>query len=270
MTDAQDTVFERFWYGILSIALLLSIAAMSRADDLPVKIVPKPEMPKLIEFRTPPGVPIKLSSGNGSKWSLVGDYGTAEIFPCPMGETCSFVAPRAGQYFLTVQSGELTHRLVVIVQPEQPPEPMPPPMPKPPEPKPPEPIPPVPVPVPVPPKPVPVDPLVAKLQVAYLLDIRPEARRKQDLLDLVELYGQASALAGKPEIKTVGALITQIRNASAALGIVGLVDLRKAISVELAAEFPIDDPLTDTARKRAGDTFARIQSALKGVSNAAQ
>jgi len=240
------------WWAL---AVLLAVAGLSRADEPAIVLVPKPETVKPIEFKTAPGVSLKLAAAGDAvaKWSLVGDFAQAEIIPCDAGKTCTFIAPEAGYYYLQSVVGERQYSILVIVGKPDVPEPMPPPKP-------------VPVP-PVPPKPVPVpvDPLLTKLQAAYLLDLRPDARRRQDLLDLIELYGQASALAAKPEIKSISALITQIRTASTALGIVGLVDLRRAIGVELSAGFPADDPLTDETRKHAGDTFARIQAALKGV-----
>lgn len=227
---------------------------VSLGDEPAIVMVPRPETIKPIEFKTAPGVSLKLAAAGdmAAKWSLVGDFAQAEIIPCDAGKTCTFIAPEAGYYYLQSLVGDKQYSILVVVGKPDVPEPMP--------------APPKPVPVPpVPPKPAPVDPLLTKLQAAYLLDLRPDARRRQDLLDLIELYGQASVLATKPEIKSVASLIAQIRTASSTLGIIGLEDLRRAIGAELSAGFPADDTLTDLTRKHAGDTFARIQAALKGV-----
>ena len=56
-----------------------------------------------------------------------------------------------------------------------------------------------------------------------------------------------------------------MRDASKALGVEGLADLRRLISVELAGAMPSDEPMTSELRGKAKETFLKIRAALQGV-----
>lgn len=217
----------------------------------PVVKLDSPAKPEWVTVQADP-VLTTLSVGyNGGKWVLVDDGPQCDLRAAADGKTATFAATADGQYRLLVISGEDVHR-VKVVRAVKPPEPMPPgpdPNPKPPEPKP----------------PAPADPLVKLLQAGYDADPRAAEAKRPDLLDLIELFRQAGLLAVDAKVTTAGQLVSRVAEASKALGITGLVDVRKSIILELQAAFPEDVPLTADSRKKATDLFARLKVALEQV-----
>lgn len=192
-----------------------------------------------------------LSTEKPGTWELVDEVSGAALRSMPDGKTACFTGP-GGQYRVLVTTPDGVHRLKLIAP--GPPQPLP--LPPGPGPTPP------PTPPPVPPS----DPLVLKLQAAADLDTRDPAKKRTDLLDLVELYRQATDLAAKAEVTTTGELVARVRQASAILGIEGLTDVRRVIAAELAAGIGTADvPLTADSRKAAAIIFTKIKAALEQV-----
>jgi len=241
----SDTVKRSFLLSGLALAIpLFAFAQPAPAPSPPeIEVIPQPESAKALEFKGEVGVPLTLSLKGGEKtrWKLI-DSAAAAIVPCESGKRCTFVARAEGKYRLTAIAGEKDIDVVVIVGTPAPP------------------------PVPVPPTPpVPVDPLVARLQSLYTADTG--TGKAEQLADLVELYAQAVKLAADPAVPTAAALAEQVKAASARLGILGLAEVRKAISAEVAASLPADRtaPLTADAREKMAATFGRVVNALKAV-----
>jgi hypothetical protein len=125
----------------------------------------------------------------------------------------------------------------------------------------------VPAPTPVPP-PAPADPLALTLRTAYLADLSPPdaAKKKEALLDLIEVYKQAQTLALSAELNTVSAVIAKVKAvATADLKPDDLKGVRTAVAAELRAAFPADLPLDAAGRAKLAAAFARIHAALSGV-----
>lgn len=185
-----------------------------------------------------------LVNPTSAKWISVDDG--CELRPASDGKSCVFAAVKAGRYRLIVvpETGDVM-RVAIVVGKIDPPTPPTPPGPTPP--------------------PVPADPLTEKFQAAYGKDSRDAAKKKTDLLDLIELYKQAGELASATDVSTTGQLVSRVRDASKALAIAGLEDLRRAISVELATAMPADVALTQDLRTKAAATFTKIKTALQGV-----
>jgi hypothetical protein len=232
-------------------ALLVATSAAAFAAP-PIVVAPDPRPAKLAieedkrpapaeqwtEFRARPGQLLRLALGDGAagaKWTLVDTLG-ADIEPCAEGKRCTFAAEAEGRFRLIVTVGETIHRVAVVVARPKPPEP-----------------------------PKPKDELVGKFQAAADKDTRDAAKKKGDLLDLVELYKQAQRMVVSSEITTTAKLVEGLRESTRRLQIDGLTDLRRAIAVELAAAFPTDEQLTDTSRAKAASLFKRIQAALQEV-----
>lgn len=123
---------------------------------------------------------------------------------------------------------------------------------------------PAPNPKPPPPKPNPADPLTALFQAAYDRDAGLD--KKEGLADLAELYRQAVDLTKDSKVTTTAELVQRIQAAAKALKVTGLVEVRKLVAAEIAAVFPEDEPLTEARRSAAAVLFAKIHTALKGVS----
>lgn len=230
-----------------SLAILLAAAVGSPAAD-----VRKLDAPPRPDWQVIPCDPVLtvLQVDKPGTWELVDESPAAALRSHADGKAASFAGP-AGQYRVLVTTPDATYRLKLIAA--GPPQPMPPgPGPTPP-----------PVPPPAPP---PADPLTVKLVAAYQLDTRAAAAKESDRLDLVELYRQAADLAGKAEVATTAGLVARIQAASKALGIDGLVDVRRAIAAEVAAALGTDDaPLTADSRAKAAAVFGRIRMALEAV-----
>lgn len=221
--------------------LLLSLAL--GADPAPaVTKAPAPPAPTWNEVQADPLLTV-LQSPDPAKWLAV-DEG-CDLRPAADGRSVTFAAGTPGRYRLLVvpEKGEPIRVAVVVGKPE----------PTPPGPKPPE------------PRPVPTDPLTRKLQAEFDKDAREPAKKLADLKDLVELYRQAADLASSAGVTSTGQLVTRVRDAARAMGIEGLADLRRAISVELATAMPTDEPMTAELRGKAKDVFLRIRAALQGV-----
>jgi hypothetical protein len=221
------------------------------ADPVPPPPAPKQivaaAVDKLDKTVSPPWVEIvadpiltTLAVPAAAKWILVDDG--CELRPATDGKTAIFAATKQGRYRLVVipDAGDPI-RVAVVVGKVDPPAPVPPPV------------------------PVPVDPLVKKFQALYDADVRAADKKKSDLADLVELYRQAGDLANSADVTTSGQLVTRVREAAKALGVVGLEDLRRAVSVELATAMPNDVEMTVELRKTARDVFLKIRSALQEV-----
>ena len=214
------------------------VAEVNKGDKLPA--------PMWTEIPADP-ILTTLVNPASAKWISVDDG--CELRPASDGKSCVFAAAKAGRYRIIVvpDTGDIMRVAVVVGKID----------PIPPTPNPPAPNPPVP--------PVPTDPLTAKFQAAYVLDTRDATTKKKDLLDLVELYTQAATLASAMDVNTTGQLVSRVRDASKALAIAGLDDLRRAVSVELATAMPADVPLTPDLRTKAAATFTKIKTALQGV-----
>lgn len=226
------------------IALFLLATALG-ADPAPAAVTkaPPPPAPTWVEIQADP-LGTRLDAPFKATWTAV-DSG-CELWPFPDGKSAIFVAGAPARYrlVLTSEKGEVTHVAVTAGKPEPP---------KPPAPAPPD------------PRPVPVDPFTKKLQVEFDKDTRDGAKKLADLKDLVELYKQAADLAASAEVLTTGQLVARVRDASKALGVEGLADLRRAVSVELAGAMPADEPMTAELRAKAKETFLRIRAALSEV-----
>lgn len=214
----------------------------------PVVKLDVPAKPDWVTVQADPVLTTLSVGDKPGKWFLLDDSPVAELRPAADGRTATFAATADGQYRLAVVVGEDVHR-VKVVRATKPPEPMPPnPGPKPPE----------------PPAP-PVDPLVKLLQDGYDADRRAAADKKSDLLDLIELFRQAGLLAADAKVTTAGQLVSRVAEASKALGITGLVDVRRSLILELQLAFPEDVPLTAEVRAKAVAVFAKLKSALEFV-----
>lgn len=180
-----------------------------------------------------------LESPAKSRWVVV--TGGCKVTPVDDGKRAAFAAGKSGRYLIVVlpEAGEPI--LVAVLQGKVDPPP-----------KPDDPV-------------VPVSDLGKKLQAAFDLDPLPRDKKLPLLALKVELYKQAAALAAAPDVTTTGQLVQRVRDASKALGGDTLTDLRKEISLVLAAAMPTDEPMTATVRDRAAATFTLIQSALKEV-----
>ena len=194
-----------------------------------------------------------------AKWVLVDDA-AAEISPSADGKSCIFSASVPGKYRLLAVGADGDPARIVVTVAGTPPGPVPPPTPPAP------PAPPGPVPPPTPPAPpAPVDPLVLKLQAAFLLDTRAADAKATDLADLIELYRQAAILAADPTVMSTGDLKTRVAMASQKLVINGLADLRKILAAELGSVMPMDVPLSADVRTAAANAFNKLNAALKQV-----
>lgn len=232
-------------YVQASLAVLLAAIASPAGD---VRKLDPPAKPDWQTIQADPVLTVLVADKPGA-WELLDESPVASLRPIADGKYAAFAAAAAGQYRVVVTSPDGPTRLKVVVP--GPPQPMPPG--------------PGPTPPPVPPPP-PADPLVTKLTAAFALDARAAAAKETDRLDLVELYRQAADLAGKAEVTTTAQLVARIQAASKALGIDGLVDVRKAIAAEVAAALGTDDaPLTADARAKAAAVFGRIRAALEQV-----
>lgn len=222
------------------IALLLLAAALG-ADPAPVVTkAPAPPAPAWNEMPADPLLTV-LQCPDPARWLTVDDG--CDLRPAADGKSATFAAALPGRYRLLVvpEKGEPIRVAVVVGKPEPTP-------PKPPE-----------------PRPVPTDPLVKKLQTEFDKDAREPAKKTSDLKDLVELYKQAADLAASADVTSTGQLVTRVRDAARAMGVEGLADLRRAISVELVTAMPSDEPMTSELRGKAKETFLRIRAALQGV-----
>lgn len=181
-----------------------------------------------------------LSAPEKSRWLLIDDG--ADLVPSADGKTATFGAIAKGRYRVVVVSptGEAARITVVVVDsPKPPPGPVDPPL--------------------------PTDPLTAKLQAAYALDKRDSAAKLADLKVLIELFVQAAEFAAAPNILSLAELIVKFREAAKTLGIVGLVELRKASADELHAAFPVDAAFDEPGRAKAKAMFVKLSEALKNV-----
>ena len=186
-----------------------------------------------------------LESPAKSRWVIV--TAGCKVTPVDDGKRAVFAAAKAGRYLLVVlpEAGEPVLVAVLVGKVDPPPKPDDPPVP--------------------PPVPVPVSDLGKRFQAEFDKDAREAAKKRSDLADLVELYRQAGDLAASADVTTTGQLVARVRDASKALGIEGLADLRRAISVELATAMPADEALSAELRTKAKSVFSRIQFALKEV-----
>lgn len=225
-----------------TITFALAVAGAAVAGD-----VRKVDPPPKAEWVTIPCDPVLtvFAAEKPGTWEVVDDHPAVCLRPHADGKGCSFAAPAGSSTRVIVTTAGGVQRLRLVVP--GPPDPMPP------------------APGPTPP-PAPVDPLVRKLQSAYTLDARPAAERDADRLDLIELYRQAADLAGQAEVATTAALVQRIQAAAKALGVDGLVEVRRAIAAEVAGQLGTDDaPLTADSRAKAAAVFTRIHNALKEV-----
>ena len=179
-----------------------------------------------------------------AKWVLVDDA-AAEISPSADGKSCIFSASVPGKYRLLAVGADGDPARIVVTVAGTPPGPVPPPTP--------------------PAPPAPVDPLVLKLQAAFLLDTRAADAKATDLADLIELYRQAAILAADPTVMSTGDLKTRVAMASQKLVINGLADLRKILAAELGSVMPMDVPLSADVRTAAANAFNKLNAALKQV-----
>lgn len=117
----------------------------------------------------------------------------------------------------------------------------------------------------VPPKPV--DPLRAKLKAAFDLSAGGTGEKSEWAKDLAALYRAASKLVADPTLTTAAQLRSKLKDASAALiGAESLLDVRKAVAVELAAVLPTTDgDLTDAQRASAAALFKRLAEILETI-----
>lgn len=233
---------------LLPLILLQNPAPMPKPIPVVAEVNKGDKLPPAV-WTEIPADPIltTLVNATAAKWISVDD--NCELRPAADGKSCVFAAAKAGRYRLIVvpETGDIVRVAVIVGKPD----PVPP-------------VPPAPTPNP-PAPPAPVDPLTAKFQAAFNLDTRDAAKKKTDLLDLVELYTQAAVLANATDVTTTGQLVSRVRDASKALAIAGLDDLRRAVSVELATAMPADVPLTQELRTKAAATFTKIKTALQGV-----
>lgn len=243
---------KRTFLPMLAVAVFAAFAA---AQPVPppsppeIEAIPAPEAVKPLEFKAEAGVPLTLTltlkGVDKVRWKQV-DTANAAIVPCESGKRCTFIARADGKYRLIAVTGEKDIDVLVVVGTPAPPTPTPP--------------------GPTPTPPLPIDPLAARLQSLYTADALTTAKGEQ-LADLVELYSQAAKLAADAAVPTASALAEQVKKASDKLGILGLAEVRKAISAEVAAALPADRtaPLTAEGRERMASVFTRIAAALKAV-----
>lgn len=228
-------------------ALLAALAAAAPALAGDVRKVDPPAPTDWQVIQADPVLTL-LQADKPGAWELLDAAPTASLRPIADGKFAAFAAVAPGQYRVVVTSADGPTRLKVVV------------------PGPPQPLPPGPGPQPPSPPPAPIDPLVQKLTAAFALDTRAAAAKESDRLDLVELYKQAAELAGKAEVLTTSQLVQRIQQASKALGVDGLVDVRRAIAAEVAAALGTDDaPLTADSRAKAAAVFGRIKTALESM-----
>lgn len=221
-----------------TIPLLLAAVALG-ADPMPATVTkaPAPPPPTWAEIPADPLLTV-LQSPTASRWVLIDDG--CDLRPSADGKSATFAASAPGRYRLLVLPEQGEPQRVSVRVGEAPP--------KPPE-----------------PRPVPTDPFVKRLQTEFDKDTREGSKKLADLKDLIELYRQAADLAASAEVVSTGQLVGRVRDASRALGIEGLADLRRAVSVELAAAMPTDEPMTSELRAKAKDVFLRIRAALQEV-----
>jgi hypothetical protein len=210
----------------------------------PITKLAAPAKPEWVSVQADP-VLTTLASDKPAKWILVDDGPACDLRATTDGKAATFAAKAAGHYRVLVVTDADVHRVKLV---KADPQPMP-----------------GPIDPPKPPDPKPVDPLVAKLQAAFDLDQRAGAAKEKDRLDLVELYKQAADLSGKAEVATAADLVARVRDASKSLAIDGLTEVRKVIAGELAAAFPVDEPLTADSRAKAAALFIKIKTAVEGV-----
>jgi hypothetical protein len=119
-------------------------------------------------------------------------------------------------------------------------------------------------PAPVPPAPGPSD-LTRDFATLYAADA--SASKAEHLSQLADLYDLASGYANDPNVKTVGSLAARVSTAAKSLLPDGaLLTIRQRIAAEIARDLGTDEAdLTADRRKKAGEAFARIATALKGV-----
>jgi len=233
---------------LLPLLLLQNPAPMPRPITVVAEVNKGDKLPPAI-WTEIPADPILTTLVNpaAAKWISVDDG--CELRPAADGKSCVFAASKSGRYRVIVvpEMGEIMRVAVVVgkidpVPPPAPPGPTPPPVP-----------------------PAPTDPLTVKFQAAYLLDTRPAAEKKTDLLDLVELCRQAVVLADSADVSTSGQLVTQIASAANRLAIKGLADLRAAMNAEMKTTLGFDVPLTAATRAKAKETLSKILTSLQGV-----
>lgn len=213
--------------------------------DAPVIVVPKPEPAKWLELKGEfPLTRLSAVGDKRAKWELV-DTADAELEACESGKKASLVVRREGRYRLLLTGEAGTTRIAVTVG---------------------KPVPPTPDVPPTPPgPPLPPDPLVARLQALYTADVG--STKVDQLADLIELYAQAVKLAGDPAVTSAAAIAERVKLAAVKLEILGLSELRKAISAEVGAVMPADRSamLTAEVRERMAAVFLRIRDALAKV-----
>jgi hypothetical protein len=230
----------------VSLIFVVASAGWAAADGV-VKIESPPKS-KWVEIAADPGITtLSVAGDKPAKWVLVDDG--ADLRPAADGRTASFAAGGEGEYRLVVVAGDEVHRIKLTKgKPVDPPNPNP----KPPAP------------------PAPVDPLAKVLQAGYDADPRAADAKRDDLLDLIELYRQAATLADDPAVDTAEAMVGRVRSTWEKIqkdkGVKdGLLAVRKAIGGELATAFPENVNLDKAGRKKAGEAFARIRGCLEQV-----
>ena len=185
---------------------LLALALLSVVPYQPPPAVAKAERtppPSWAEIKADPILTV-LTAPISSRWVIVDDG--ADLRPDADGKSAAFAAIKPGRYRILVIAGDgEPARVAVIVGAG-----------------------------PGPDGPLPNDDaLLRRLQSAFDLDPREASKKTADRLDLVELYRQAADLAERPDLSTVAALVSRIRDAGKLLLVEGLADLRRAIAAEL-------------------------------------
>jgi hypothetical protein len=120
-------------------------------------------------------------------------------------------------------------------------------------------------PTPPPGPPGPTDPLTQVLSAAYQAD--PGTTKEVDLQTLAGVFHSAATLARDSSIKTVGDLYAALKKASSALPDTSLLDVRRAISVELMSKLPSDTSaqLDLSSRSLASAQFSRMAAILDSI-----
>ena len=124
--------------------------------------------------------------------------------------------------------------------------------------------PPNPGPGPAPPPPAP-GALKDALRAAYAANMDPD--KAASLASLAALWRSAVPFAARPEVETVGDLLTLVSKAAAGLTLDKLPGVRQAIAAHLRGVLPTDPaaPLTAAVRTTCAAEFARVAEALEGI-----
>lgn len=227
---------------IAMLLLLVFAPVVVAADEAPPVVIVPPAAPeKWIELLAPAGKAVQLTvPGDDVKeatWILV-DNEVADIFTCDKGKNCRFTAPFEGRYKLIVIAGPNVYRIALTLGKA----------PKPPAP------------------PAPVDDVLVKaLQAAFDADALQLDVKRGQLVLIQELYDQAVEMADDKTVLTVEMASTRLKEASKALKITALTDMRKVIAGQLAVAFPNGGAVDDVGREKLKATYVKLRDALKAV-----